>query len=250
MGAVGRPRTGKTFLITFFGLMDVMFNRFRLVGNYKIDYERYSRISPYDLLVMLEKGRVDEHVCIVTHEVHNWLDSYISMTKRSRGEQAFVTQALKFGYSWFWDSQRLTKADSNLRDNTPDIFYCQKKSGYFLYTLISPLHRDSVVLTNRCFRVPFGLASRFWDRYNTYEGSLPLDYTELVLEMEKTVPSLMRKRVLHQVSLLYGKRVLYGLDSFKAVNRDSVGYALLMEGEPVGFKGYVVQGLRRRLMGS
>lgn len=243
VGFTGLPRSGKTFAVTFFSIL-LAGEDGRIVGNFPIVHRCFEEITPYDLVGFLKRGRVSEAVTIATQEVYGWLDSYIAMSKVNRFESYFVFQASKMNYNWVWDSQRNMKVDSSLRDMTPFRFDCKRKGGFFRYELMDRRYPNDNVGTGKCLRIPFRLARRFWDRYDTHKGGIPLGYDEMLTEMERLVPELMNKTIDSQVKVLWEKRDEFGFGSYKGISRVGVEDALLRLGLPVAFAAYVANRLK------
>jgi hypothetical protein len=261
----GKPRTGKTLLISMLAnvFADSGFKvhanlslfgkggKGEFIGNgWTGDANVNARIiSLYDLVLMMEKGRVSPNQIICMHEIYGFMNSHKSLSDIVGFGEAFVCQSAKLGYDWLIDSQIVMKVDDVFR-KLADFRYESEKdtlNKVFRYHKLDVSQPDKNVRTDEQFTIPFVLARYYWNRYDTYTSYVPVGMAEMKIKMEALEPQLMNARIENQVALILKNRFKYGLVSPTDINTTVVKDALIQLGEPVAFYGYVSNRLKLKL---
>lgn len=231
----GKLRQGKGILMTLLGLL-VADSGGEILANYHLKTPNASLLDFYDFLYLLKKPRQKRQKTILIDELPTWIDSYCSTTSKSnRMASHFCNQSAKLGYNLIYTAQRTRRADINYREMVDLSCQAQKneEAKMFEYTILDPEFVDEDVPTNRKIRIPYALASQFWNRYDTYESVVPLGLDEFFFELEKTDPARLNRAVDRQVHLLNASKYRGNCSVLSVKN------ALLQLGESVVFADLV-----------
>lgn len=246
IGINGKLRTGKGILATKLALA-VADEGGKVLSNYSMDSPNTSKIDFYDLVSLLKKPRQEPTVTIVIDELQGWLDSYVGTGKSNRFGSYFLFQSAKLGYDLIYTTQITMRALNSFRELC-DYRYCAKvdrANGVFYYYVLDPKIADDDVPTGEYFTITFEQASKWWDRYDTFEAVVPLGMNELFVDMEKHDPERMNATIDRQVSLLILE--LQRLGARRVQTKLEVEDMLLHLNEPLVFSKYVYLRLRRQL---
>lgn len=247
----GVPRSGKTLFVTLLALVAVDSGK-KVYSNYFIDSPACSLIGIYDLARLLRQGLENPinaplfNAAVVGSELYGWIESRRSAAKENVLFSYFVFQAGKLGFDIFYDCQLVSTVDVRLRELTQLFLESERVDNGFRYYVLdkSGAMAGDMDRTDRNFLLPDSVAMSFWDKYNSYKVVEPLGYADLLAEMEKFSPELMRQRVDSQVDLLLGHLEFFPRGR---VSRVGVEYALQRLGEPDCFSASVAYGLSLRL---
>lgn len=226
----GKPRTGKTFLISLFGLILADWG-FQVYSNYRLD--KAKEITPYDFVLHLRDAKPsDGQVFYCLHEVYSWFSSHKSFSDFNEMSAVFLCQAEKLGRHFFIDSQISKKVDDNFRKLANKRYEAEKFSDRFVYHELDVSFPDEDIRTGFSIQVPFDFASLYWGRYDSYGRNMPLGFGDLVTKLESLEPKLMNATIQRQVGLLRGSGLRFG-------SKIAVEDWLLQNGESIAFSKYV-----------
>lgn len=216
---------------------------YKVHANYWLDSPNADRITPYQLINMLEGERCEQEETICLHELYAWMSSHRSMSTENELESAIVFQSRKLNINILGDCQLIMRAENSLRyladfrieaTNEPE-------NERFVYYWLDKKITNADVRTDDCFAIPYSEAEKYWNRYHTYDREKPLGMARMLVEMEKSEPYLALARVEKQVAILIEKGLVP-----RALTKQAVDYALLRAGEPTTFSPYVLEALRQR----
>lgn len=200
--------------------------------NYPLQHPLVRQISLYEFLSLLKREHDFSKVLLSIQEIWAWLNSHRSMSDVSELEDALVFQSGKLGFDIICDTQINMRTLGSLREMTSERWLAEKfgdtkadfETGYFQYTQLDKRFKDNVPLDGFVpVRIPFTVAALWWDRFNTYERTMPFGYGKMLLSMAAAEPAIMNEEVNAAVELLYKNRELLG----SKVDRVSVKSALL-----------------------
>lgn len=226
----GKPRTGKTFLISLCGLLfgDMGFQVF---SNYRL--ERAVEISPYEYVCHLRDAKPQiKPVFYCLHEIYSWFSSHKSFSDINELGAVFLCQAEKLNRHFFVDSQISRKVDDNFRKLATKRYEAEKLKDRFVYHELDIDFPDDDVKTGLAFEIPFAIASKYWNRYNSYSRNMPLGFTDLLVKLQKLEPRLMNETIERQVKILKDSKQRF----FSLV---AVEDFLLKQNESIAFSKYV-----------
>lgn len=232
----GKPRTGKTLLISLFGLYFADLG-FQVYCNYQLD--KAQEITPYEFVCHLRDAKPQEKpVFYCLHEIFSWFSSHKSFSDINELGAVFLCQAEKLNRHFFIDSQITKKVDDNFRKLANKRYEAEKLEDSFLYHELDVDFPDDDVRTGECLTIPFTVVSQYWNRYDAYSRNMPLGFTDLLTKLQKLEPKLMNDTINHQVNLLRGSKQRF----FSLV---SVEDFLLQNNESPAFAKYVYNRIKR-----
>jgi hypothetical protein len=100
---------------------------------------------------------------LVLDELHILIDA--RMWKFNKELMDYFLQLRKYNNFLIFTTQHIKQVDVRLRNVTQYIFYCQRFSKYFRYTLLDILYKDVI----KTLYLPKEVAKVFYDKYNTFE---------------------------------------------------------------------------------
>lgn len=226
----GKPRTGKTLLISLFGLV-LGDCGFRVYSNYHL--ETAQEISPYDFICHFRDAKItDETTFYCLHEIYAWLSSHKSFSDFNEMCASFICQSEKLNRHFFIDSQISKKVDDNFRKLATKRYEAEKIQGAFVYYELDVEFPDEDIRTGSSFTIPFSFASLFWNRYDSYSRNMPLGFTDLLTKLEKYEPKLMNDTINKQVALLRDSKRRF-------LSQTAVEDYLLQQNQSIAFSKYV-----------
>ena len=178
---IGKPRTGKTLLLTAIAHTDFLKSR-KIYGNYTLSFEN----TKYDIDDLLSISSMEMELSpktVVMQEASKWFDARRSGRKENVLLSSFTGQSGKREIDIYYDDQFITRIDKGLRDITdygfisncirdgeknPVLFEYEMYAGYFMYPM------------NKTLRIPASEMLRYYDMYNTREPTRPLIKNEKV----------------------------------------------------------------------
>lgn len=260
----GKPRSGKTFINFYLSYLEALKGTV-VLRNYlwAPELPNNTEISPYDMVRLLDGGRVPYRRLFSLQEVDKWFNSYRGMSDVSIAEAAVVFQAGKLGINIIGDSQLVGRVDSCLKDNADERWeacpyrLCDREKCLglscknirfckFRYYQLDTRFRDKLVRLPKAPKVfPFRLAVKFWDLFDTWTLTKPVGWDSLKVAMERTDSSIMNDRINEQVELLLSEK---GCKCWRKTDRVSVKSALLELGESPVFADVVSCRLGLRLL--
>lgn len=226
----GRPRTGKTFLISLFGLILGDYG-YKIYSNYKLDTAQ--EITPYEFVLHLRDATIhDSQTFYCLHEVYSWFSSHKSFSDFNEMSAVFLCQAEKLNRHFFIDSQISKKVDDNFRKLANKRYEAEKFQDRFIYHELDVDYPDDDVRTGNSIQIPFSFAQYYWNRYDSYSRNMPLGFADLITKLEKLEPKLMNKTINRQVTLLKnaGRRFY---------DKTSIEDYLLQKEESIAFSKFV-----------
>lgn len=174
-----------------------------MLSNHTIYHRNCRKIDFYDFMHLLKEPAPQHRVGIDIDELPTWIDSYCTTTSESnRMASHFLNQSAKLGYDpIIYTSQRTRRADINYREMV-DISYRANKENLcnlrkcpkdcrnlgvcrFVYNILDPEFIDEDVDTGRKVKIPFKLASFWWNRYDTFEPVIPLGLDDFLAKLAK-----------------------------------------------------------------
>lgn len=226
----GKPRTGKTFLISLFGLILGDYG-YKIYSNYQL--ETAQEISPYEFVLHLRDAKINDQIqfyCL--HEVYSWFSSHKSFSDFNEMSAVFLCQAEKLNRHFFIDSQISKKVDDNFRKLANKRYEAEKMKDRFVYHELDVEYPDDDVRTGNSIQIPFSFAQMYWHRYDSYSRNMPLGFHDLITKLEKLEPALMNKTINRQVALLKtaGRRFY---------DKTSIEDYLLQKEESIAFSKFV-----------
>lgn len=206
-------------------------------------------ITPYDLIVMLEKGRRPSQEIIFLQEVYGWFNSHKSTSTISDLEDSFVFQSGKLNYAWYVDSQLTMRVGGSLRKLATKRFEAEhdEENQCFNYYGLDIKQPDLDIRTDEDSTLPYSIASMFWNRYDTYERSKAIGFAENKLKLAQTDAQLMNQFINEQVDAVFPKLAKYNILGVFDINVTRVKDILMQEGFPVGFASYVCERLKSKM---
>lgn len=260
----GKPRSGKTSLIA---MLSQMFMDSGVIANANLPlfetskgqyingdwngprHENYRPLTMYRLVQLMEKGRVEPNQFLTIHEVHSFMHSHKSMGDIGLFGSIFIGQSAKLGYDWLVDSQITMKVENTFRELADIRLKAERNENEqcFTYHILDTAHPNEDVDTGDSFNIPFSFASLYWDRYDTYESSPPVELEELKANMEKLSPKDKNARINRAVELLLKEGGQYGLNGPGDCSKVAVEDALLQLGAHPAFSLNVAHRLKLKM---
>lgn len=178
---IGKPRTGKTLLLTAIGETDFRKKR-KIYSNYVLSFD-HIKYSLDDLLSISTMEMELSPKTVLMQEASKWFDARRSGRNENVLLSSFTGQSGKREIDIYYDDQFMTRIDKGLRDitdysfisncirdsnNNPVLFEYEMYSGYFVYPM------------NKTLRIDARQMLKFYDMYNTREPTKPLIKNEKV----------------------------------------------------------------------
>lgn len=236
---IGKPRTGKGVLMTFFSLMLADSGQI-INSNYHMDSPNVQYITFYDLLSFLKKPRQEPIRTNNIDELPGWCDSYVSSSKSSRFASHMLNQSQKLGYDMMFSSQRSMRADINFRELRDAALKAERVEGGFIYHVLDPDETEEDVDTGKTIKLTDEMASQYWNRYDTFEAVPPVGLDEVLVEMQKFDPKKMDAFISQQC-----RAILEGYPNVTCVSTNATAELLLGLGESTRYAGLVYARLNR-----
>lgn len=226
----GKPRTGKTFLISLFGLILGDYG-FKIYSNYQL--QTAQEINPYEFVCHLRDAKVSDSISFYClHEVYSWFSSHKSFSDFNEMSAVFLCQAEKLNRHFFIDSQISKKVDDNFRKLANKRYEAEKLTDRFIYHELDIDFPDNDVRTGNSIQIPFSFASLYWNRYDSYGRNMPLGFHNLITKLETLEPKLMNATINRQVELLKKSKKRF-------TSKIAVEDFLLQNNESIAFSKYV-----------
>lgn len=263
----GKPRTGKTFLIA---MLTSLFMDGGTIANANLPlflqskglyvngdwtgarHPNYRPLTMYRLVQLMEKGRVQPNQLLTVHEVHSFMHSHKSMGDIGLFGSIFIGQSAKLGYDWLVDSQITMKVENTFRELADIRLKATRndEAQCFTYLFLDPAYPNDDVETGESFSIPWTLASQFWNRYDTFDNSPPVELATLKANMEKLSPVDMNNRINRLADLLEKEGGNYGISGPSDCSKIAVEDCLLQLGQPLAFSAHVANRLKLRFRNS
>ena len=179
IGVIGKPRSGKTLLITSIGYQDYLNGR-KIYSNYWLGYPH----EKYDINDLLSISTMEMEISpktVLMQEASKWFDSRRSGRIENVLLSSFTGQSGKREIDIYYDDQFVTRIDRGLRDITdytflvtciydtryfpkiPAMFEYEMFGGYFMYA------------TGKKLRIMAKYMEPFYNMYRTREPTKPLE---------------------------------------------------------------------------
>lgn len=134
IGFIGSMRSGKTLMMVIELLKKHQEGK-ELYTNFHLNYVDYNRLEANDLDIAIRSDTTldFENAVFGIDEIHVWLDSRSSSSKRNKITSYFMNQSGKLNTYVFWTSQFLRQVDIRIRLNTQIVYKCVRyiiKDGY------------------------------------------------------------------------------------------------------------------------
>ena len=113
---LGDYGSGKTIRLVLEGVS----SKREVWGNFKLDIDNYTRITPMDL------KDVGSNMLIILDEMQTWLESRVSMSFMNRFITNIIDQADKRGIDYFGTAHLLSSLDIRFRNNVHRIIKCER----------------------------------------------------------------------------------------------------------------------------
>lgn len=206
IGINGKLRQGKGILESKIAL-GIADSGGRVKSNHTLQSPNSEKIDFYDFCQLLMKPRQTPQVTLSIDEIQGWLDSYVGQSKSGRFGSYFAFQSAKLGYSLVYTSQLNMRAMNTLRELCDFRVYAIKDAAneVFYYLILDPNEPDDDIFTGRYFTITYDEASKWWDRYDTYEPVTPLGIQELFTDLEKYDPERLDVTLNCQTKLILEK---------------------------------------------
>lgn len=116
---IGKMGSGKTLSMTYYAYQYFMQGQ-KIYANYglKFDHEKVN----YEMIKNLDIEFQDSVICL--DEIHVFIDSRASMSKRNKIVSYFITQSRKRNLIFMYTTQHIGQVDLRLRNNTDYFFSC------------------------------------------------------------------------------------------------------------------------------
>jgi hypothetical protein len=157
LGFMGDLGSGKTLGSVIFAY------NFWFLSNKKLTIYSNFNIKGAKKIKSLYQLRKLHNAILVLDELHTLIDS--RMWKYNKEIMDYFLQLRKYNSYLIFTTQHIKQVDVRLRNITQYVFYCQRFSKYFKYTLIDTLYKDIV----KTLYLPKSIAEVFYDKYNTFE---------------------------------------------------------------------------------
>lgn len=175
IGIIGKPRTGKTLLLTAIGYTDYIMKR-KIFSNYALSFN----YQPYDIVDLLTIATMEMEISpktVLMQEASKWFDSRRSGRAENVLLSSFTGQSGKRDIDIYYDDQFPTRIDKGLRDITdytfisnvvrdinknPLMFEYEMYGGYFAYSM------------HRILKMPAFLMQRYYKMYDTRQPTQAL----------------------------------------------------------------------------
>jgi hypothetical protein len=165
VGFIGRMGSGKTLSMVKYA--HYYYKRgYKVYSNVKLNFP----YETYNLETLLDYANSEESLLnsvILCDEMHIFLDSRNSGSKRSRILSYFLLQTRKKDVKLFFTTQRFHQVDKRLRDNAEVIINCSSKfikGKHFVVNSLMLMLEFTVKVKRFVFR-----AESTYPLYNTYE---------------------------------------------------------------------------------
>lgn len=175
IGIIGKPRQGKTLLLTAIGHADFSLGR-KIFSNYALRFD-FTGYSIDDLLSIATLEMEISPKTVLMQEASKWFDSRRSGREENVLLSSFTGQSGKREIDIYYDDQFPTRIDKGLRDITdytfvancvkdindkPLMFEYEMYAGYFSYPM------------NRTLRLPAFIMEQYYSMYDTRQPTQPL----------------------------------------------------------------------------
>lgn len=261
----GRPRSGKTCLNATFVILRADAGT-KVKSNYSIfdkngkgefknghwtgkKHPNVEIINPYDLVELLEKDRCKKPEIITLQEVYGWFNSHKAFGDPAELEDSFAFQSGKLNYEWYVDTQLPMRVGGALRKMASIRYKAinDYENEQFIYKELDPDVSDQDIETGEESSLPYSIASKFWNRYDTYEKSIPIGYEETKLKMAKTDVRIKNKIIEAQVSKILKVLPKYHVLHYADMNVTKTKDMLMQEGISDIFAPFVCERIKSKL---
>lgn len=122
IGLIGEMRSGKTLLMTMLGYQEHKKGN-TILANYHPIYSNHFLVAE-DIKEAIAQKNTDffKGCTLLIDEIHIWIDSRMSMSKKNVAISYFVTQSGKLDTTVYWTSQFLRQVDIRLKLNTSILY--------------------------------------------------------------------------------------------------------------------------------
>jgi len=219
---IGNNGSGKTFLLIFYGL------KFKnnIYSNFEIKIDNYIPLTINDLINMdkLNKGN------IFLDEAYAWIDSRTSGNALNLLSSYLIYQKRKRHLDIYLTAQMFSSIDKRARYLANIIIECLPRVNFekddFNY-----IYRDLDSETEFRFTIPYKIAEKYFDFYNTYEVIDSHLKAKLEFEVLKDDPIGMIEK-LKEISKVIKP-------SLKKITHDNINIALLLNKYELSYEKYI-----------
>ena len=162
---IGARGSGKTLFCTLIAEK----SKREIYANYRLFLKRYKPLEVIDLL------ELPNNVDVIIDEGYTWLESRISGSHLNRYLSYIVFQIRKRMIDVYVTAQMFSSIDVRFREQADIIIKCERIGQDFYYDMYW-LDIDQI----RKFVLPYEVAEKYFDKYDTYEVIEP--YTKEILE--------------------------------------------------------------------
>ena len=162
---IGARGSGKTLFCTLIAEK----SKREKYANYRLFLKRYKPLEVIDLL------ELPNNVDVIIDEGYTWLESRISGSHLNRYLSYIVFQIRKRMIDVYVTAQMFSSIDVRFREQADIIIKCERIGQDFYYDMYW-LDIDQI----RKFVLPYEIAEKYFDKYDTYEVIEP--YTKEILE--------------------------------------------------------------------
>jgi len=219
---IGNNGSGKTFLLVYYS---IKFNN-NIYSNFKIKIDNYIPLTINDLINMdkLNKGN------IFLDEAYAWIDSRTSGNALNLLTSYLIYQKRKRHLDIYLTAQMFSSIDKRARHLANIIIEClprvnfEKDDFNYIYTDL-----DSEIEFR--FTIPYKMAEKYFNYYNTYEVVNSHLKAKLEFEVLKDDPVGMIKK-LKEISKIIKPNL-------KKITHDNINIALLLNRYELSYEKYI-----------
>lgn len=176
----GKPRTGKTLIMTKLGHDDFL-NGFQIFGNYKLFF-KYEHMSPYDMLAIPFNDVERNPKTLMIQEADKIFNSKRSMRAENVLLGGLTGQSGKRNLNIYYDTQFPYRVDVDLRDIVEfriqtymPIVDMNKNPLAFRYSIYETTsYGFDYPVHIRDFILPASIMQMYYDMYDSYDATAPL----------------------------------------------------------------------------
>ena len=139
-------------------------------GNFTLDIDNYTRITPMDL------KHINSNALVILDEMQTWLESRVSMSFLNRFITNIIDQADKKDIDYFGTAHLLSSIDVRFRDNVHRIIICERIGKEDPERTRTNDHRDFRFKTMNTFtgkvkkkRLRYKKSVKYFELYDTHE---------------------------------------------------------------------------------
>jgi len=216
VSVLGNIRNGKTLFLVYIATKLIR----DVYSNFKLNLPHYKQLT---LSVL---SNLPNNVNVFIDEGYTWLESRISGSKLNKLISYLLFQSGKRGLDIYITAQLFSSVDLRFREQSSLIVYCEKINGNFFYTIHNKEKNTwkTLILTKQ-------FAKKYYPLYDTFEIIEPANMRNLELEYIKDDPVAL---------LLKVKEISNEIkNDLNVITHDSIEFALLANGYPIGLKKYV-----------